>query len=93
MKLLWVYNANEPSLNIRLSIKNIVISGEQYKQIVEACKPGPYAAFFQDLTTCVYRLRGPFRDSKQKGFYIVDCTGLQLDDQHKTVIDTVLNQF
>lgn len=95
MKALWVYNANEPDQNTRLSIKDIVIKNEQYKEIVEKCKPGPYLAFFQDLPAKVFRLRGPFCDSQMKAFYIVDCTGLQMDDNQKAVADKVFksNEF
>lgn len=91
MKALLVYNANEPAQNIRIEIKDKIVSNDQYQKIVQSCKPGPYLSFFQDMPKYVFRLRGPFQDSKQKSFYLIDCIGLDLSDKQKSVIDEVFN--
>lgn len=93
MRSVWFFNTNEPSQNIRLEMKNVVVSSEQYNEILKRCHPGPYAAFFQNMPANVYRLRGPFRDARQKQFFVLDCTGLQLDDRHKQITDIILNRI
>lgn len=86
---LYVYNANSPEKCTSLSVQNLIISDNQFSQIIRECDHGPYFAFFKDLAPCIYRFRGPFRQTGGSSFYVLDCTGLIFTDEQKEITDMV----
>jgi hypothetical protein len=89
---LVVYNSNNPDLFTVLHSDGCSLNLEQFEIIETACKGGPYLAFFngQDLAH-IYRLRGPYQGYVK--FYILDRTGLVVDDDQANIMDNIFTRI
>lgn len=85
---LVVYNANDASLFTVTHCEGCILSKEQFLVIETVCRKGPYFAFFHENLggpSHVYRLRGPYQGLDP--FYVIDSTGLAMDDTQKQIIE------
>lgn len=83
---LVAYNTNDASLFTVIHSDGCVITEDQFEIVKAACKLGPYFTFFVDEPggPYLYRLRGPYQGLAK--FWIVDATGIAIDDTQKQVM-------
>lgn len=83
---LVVYNTNDPSLFEVVQCDGCTLEPDQFELVKNHCNFGPYLAFFVDEPggPYLYRLRGPYQGLAK--FWIVDATGIAIDDTQKQVM-------